>query len=132
MVERPELLEDAPGLIDGMEVEFLFAQSVDRYAKPSAKLVPAAHLYLYDLFTEVGIHRVRRRRDRTVVVHRLGQRFFDLQQPVHRSVADFRIGAQVAHPGGPHVAGGPLQTGELGLVIHSNQLAALVTDPWVA
>src|SRR2546428_5384648 len=43
-------LEDVRKEITDRGVEFLFAQFVDMYAKPSAKLVPATHLD--DLFAD--------------------------------------------------------------------------------
>lgn len=49
MADRTESVEDVRRLVEDMGIEFLFAQFVDMYAKPSAKLVPASHLD--DLFT---------------------------------------------------------------------------------
>ena len=43
-------LEDVREEIKKRKIEFLFAQFVDMYARPSGKLVPANHLD--DLFTE--------------------------------------------------------------------------------
>jgi glutamine synthetase len=48
--EGPQSLEDVRKLVKQNGNEFLFAQFVDMYAKPSAKLVPANHLD--DLFAE--------------------------------------------------------------------------------
>ncbi len=50
MAERPRSLKDVKGEIADRGIEFLFAQFVDMYAKPSAKLVPANHVD--DLFAE--------------------------------------------------------------------------------
>ena len=50
MADRPRSLKDVKGEIADRGIEFLFAQFVDMYAKPSAKLVPANHVD--DLFAE--------------------------------------------------------------------------------
>lgn len=50
MTERPQTLEDVRHEIQARGIEFLFAQFVDMWGKPSAKLVPASHLD--DLFAE--------------------------------------------------------------------------------
>ena len=50
MTERPQTLEDVRREIAARGIEFLFAQFVDMWGKPSAKLVPASHLD--DLFAE--------------------------------------------------------------------------------
>ena len=56
-------LEQIRQLADGRGVEFFFAQFVDLYGRPSAKLMPAAHLdELVD--GRRRVRRVRRRRDR--------------------------------------------------------------------
>ena len=51
MTDRPQNLEDVRREIKDRGIEFLFAQFVDMWGKPSAKLVPAAHL---DDFFEEG------------------------------------------------------------------------------
>ncbi len=48
--EKEVTLEDIRRQIKERKIEFLFAQFVDMYARPSGKLVPAGHLD--DLFTE--------------------------------------------------------------------------------
>jgi glutamine synthetase len=48
--DRPQNLEDVRKEIKARGIEFLFAQFVDMWGKPSAKLVPASHLD--DLFNE--------------------------------------------------------------------------------
>jgi glutamine synthetase len=50
MGDAPQSLEEVRKRIDADGVEFLFAQFVDMWAKPSAKLVPAGHVD--DLFAE--------------------------------------------------------------------------------
>ena len=50
MTDRPQNLEDVRSEIKDRGIEFLFAQFVDMWGKPSAKLVPATHLD--DLFEE--------------------------------------------------------------------------------
>jgi glutamine synthetase len=50
VVDRPQTLEDVRQEIDDRGIEFLFAQFVDMWGKPSGKLVPASHLD--DLFAE--------------------------------------------------------------------------------
>lgn len=40
----PASVEDVRTLVDEMGIEFLFAQFVEMYGKPNAKLVPASHL----------------------------------------------------------------------------------------
>jgi glutamine synthetase len=50
MADRPTTVEQVRELVDRMGIEFLFAQFVEMYGKPNAKLVPAAHLE--DLFAE--------------------------------------------------------------------------------
>ena len=49
-VEAPQSVADVRKRVDDLGIEFLFAQFVDMYARPSAKLVPAQHLE--DLFTD--------------------------------------------------------------------------------
>ena len=44
MAERPGSVEEVRTLVDEMGIEFIFAQFVEMYGKPNAKLVPAAHL----------------------------------------------------------------------------------------
>src|SRR5438067_384266 len=44
MTSRAAMLEQIRQEVDSRGIEFLFAQFVDMYARPSAKLVPAAHL----------------------------------------------------------------------------------------
>jgi glutamine synthetase len=44
MTDAPQSVGDARKLIDKMGIEFLFAQFVDMWGKPSGKLVPATHL----------------------------------------------------------------------------------------
>jgi glutamine synthetase len=46
----PRSVEDVRKLVDTMGIEFVFAQFVEMYGKPNAKLVPAAHLE--DVFAE--------------------------------------------------------------------------------
>ena len=41
MAEAPQSVEEVRKLVDEMEIEFLFAQFVEMYGKPNAKLVPA-------------------------------------------------------------------------------------------
>src|SRR5216683_5492837 len=48
--EKEVTLEDVRRQIKDRKIEFLFAQFVDMYARPSGKLVPAGHLD--DLFEE--------------------------------------------------------------------------------
>jgi len=48
--EQPQSLEDVRAEAQARGIEFFFAQFVDMWGKPSAKLVPATHLD--DLFTE--------------------------------------------------------------------------------
>ncbi len=50
MADQPLTLKDVKNEIADRRIEFLFAQFVDMYAKPSAKLVPANHVD--DLFAE--------------------------------------------------------------------------------
>jgi glutamine synthetase len=50
VVDRPQTLDDVREEINGRGIEFLFAQFVDMWGKPSGKLVPASHLD--DLFAE--------------------------------------------------------------------------------
>ena len=50
MTETPASVEDVRTLVDEMGIEFLFAQFVEMYGKPNAKLVPASHLE--DVFGE--------------------------------------------------------------------------------
>src|SRR6266702_5772095 len=50
MGDAPQSLEEVRERIDADGVEFLFAQFVDMWAKPSAKLVPAGHVD--DVFAE--------------------------------------------------------------------------------
>jgi glutamine synthetase len=50
VVDRPQTLDDVRREIDARGIEFLFAQFVDMWGKPSGKLVPATHLD--DLFAE--------------------------------------------------------------------------------
>ena len=44
MVDRPGSVDEVRKLVDDMGIEFIFAQFVEMYGKPNAKLVPAAHL----------------------------------------------------------------------------------------
>jgi glutamine synthetase len=44
MADRPQSVEDVRRLVDDSGIEFVFAQFVEMYGKPNAKLVPAAHL----------------------------------------------------------------------------------------
>ncbi len=44
MADRPRSVEEVRKLVDKMGIEFVFAQFVEMYGKPNAKLVPAAHL----------------------------------------------------------------------------------------
>jgi glutamine synthetase len=50
VADRPQSVEEVRKLIDKMGIEFVFAQFVEMYGKPNAKLVPAAHLE--DVFRE--------------------------------------------------------------------------------
>jgi glutamine synthetase len=50
MADAPASLADVKKQIDALGVEFLFAQFVEMYGKPNAKLVPASHVE--DLFAE--------------------------------------------------------------------------------
>ncbi len=50
MADRPQTVGDVRKLVDQMGIEFLFAQFVEMYGKPNAKLVPATHLE--DVFAE--------------------------------------------------------------------------------
>ncbi len=50
MTEAPTSVEEVRKLVDDMGIEFLFAQFVEMYGKPNAKLVPATHLE--DVFAE--------------------------------------------------------------------------------
>lgn len=50
MPEQPRSLEDVKAEIDRLGIEFLFAQFVDMWGKPSGKLVPASHVD--DLFRD--------------------------------------------------------------------------------
>jgi glutamine synthetase len=50
VVDRPQNLEDVRKQIKDRGIEFLFAQFVDMWGKPSGKLIPASHLD--DLFNE--------------------------------------------------------------------------------
>jgi len=49
-VIQPETVEEVRKRVDSQGIEFIFAQFVEMHARPSAKLVPAAHLE--DLFTD--------------------------------------------------------------------------------
>lgn len=44
MSDPPHSVQEVRKLVDEMGIEFLFAQFVEMYGKPNAKLVPAAHL----------------------------------------------------------------------------------------
>ena len=44
MAERPASVKEVSKLVDELRIEFIFAQFVEMYGKPNAKLVPAAHL----------------------------------------------------------------------------------------
>ncbi len=44
MTDAPQSVGDARKLVDKLGIEFLFAQFVDMWGKPSGKLVPATHL----------------------------------------------------------------------------------------
>ena len=44
MAERPGSVEEVRKLVDHHGIEFIFAQFVEMYGKPNAKLVPATHL----------------------------------------------------------------------------------------
>src|SRR3990172_5238533 len=50
MAEAPRFVEEVRALVDEMGIEFIFAQFVEMYGKPNAKLVPATHLE--DVFAE--------------------------------------------------------------------------------
>jgi len=50
MAEAPRSVEEVRSLVDEMGIEFIFAQFVEMYGKPNAKLVPATHLE--DVFAE--------------------------------------------------------------------------------
>ena len=50
MADRPQTVEEVRKLVDKMGIEFVFAQFVEMYGKPNAKLVPASHVE--DLFAE--------------------------------------------------------------------------------
>jgi glutamine synthetase len=50
MADTPKSVEEVRKLVDKMGIEFIFAQFVEMYGKPNAKLVPAAHLE--DLFSD--------------------------------------------------------------------------------
>ena len=50
MAEAPRSVEEVRALVDEMGIEFIFAQFVEMYGKPNAKLVPANHLE--DVFAE--------------------------------------------------------------------------------
>ncbi|HLA93177.1 MAG TPA: glutamine synthetase beta-grasp domain-containing protein, partial [Actinomycetota bacterium] len=50
MAEAPRSVEEVRALVDEMGIEFIFAQFVEMYGKPNAKLVPATHLE--DVFAE--------------------------------------------------------------------------------
>ena len=50
MAERPASVKEVRKLVDELRIEFIFAQFVEMYGKPNAKLVPAAHLE--DVFAE--------------------------------------------------------------------------------
>ncbi len=50
MAEGPKSVEEVRKLVDKMGIEFIFAQFVEMYGKPNAKLVPANHLE--DVFAE--------------------------------------------------------------------------------
>ena len=50
MADRPQTVDDVRAEIEDRGIEFLFAQFVDMWGKPSGKLVPASHLD--DLFTD--------------------------------------------------------------------------------
>ena len=50
MAEAPRSVEEVRTLVDEMGIEFIFAQFVEMYGKPNAKLVPATHLE--DVFAE--------------------------------------------------------------------------------
>ena len=50
MTATPASVEDVRTLVDEMGIEFLFAQFVEMYGKPNAKLVPTSHLE--DVFAE--------------------------------------------------------------------------------
>ena len=49
-VEQPQTVEDVRKRVDELKIEFIFAQFVEMHARPSAKLVPTAHLE--DLFQD--------------------------------------------------------------------------------
>ena len=44
MAARPGSVEEVRALVDEMGIEFSFAQFVEMYGKPNAKLVPTTHL----------------------------------------------------------------------------------------
>jgi glutamine synthetase len=50
MAEPPRSVEEVRKLVEEMGIEFIFAQFVEMYGKPNAKLIPANHLE--DLFSE--------------------------------------------------------------------------------
>ncbi|MGQ0669531.1 MAG: type III glutamate--ammonia ligase [Actinomycetota bacterium] len=50
MADRPRSVDEVRKLVDKMSIEFVFAQFVEMYGKPNAKLVPATHLE--DVFAE--------------------------------------------------------------------------------
>ena len=50
MADAPRSVEEVRSLVDQMGIEFIFAQFVEMYGKPNAKLVPATHLE--DVFSE--------------------------------------------------------------------------------
>ncbi len=50
MAAGPSSVEEVRALVDDMGIEFIFAQFVEMYGKPNAKLVPANHLE--DVFSE--------------------------------------------------------------------------------
>ncbi|HEV8565075.1 MAG TPA: type III glutamate--ammonia ligase [Actinomycetota bacterium] len=50
MTDAPKSVEEVRTLVDELGIEFIFAQFVEMYGKPNAKLVPASHLE--DVFAE--------------------------------------------------------------------------------
>jgi glutamine synthetase len=44
MADRPQSVDQVRALVDAMGIEFVFAQFVEMYGKPNAKLVPTTHL----------------------------------------------------------------------------------------
>ena len=72
MAARPGSVEEVRALVDEMGIEFSFAQFVEMYDKPNAKLVPTTHLE--DMFRNGAGGRRHDREDLRHVVRTAGPR----------------------------------------------------------